>query len=100
MSDYIVSPQANQDVFLIWRYLAKHASLETANRVETEIYQAFESLSGKGASCFSAPLTGMVSFHFQVYPDDHRVLRSYLYTANRLRIGVIFAQAFKAVPRR
>jgi plasmid stabilization system protein ParE len=51
MDDYIVSPRAGDDLFLIWCYLAEHGSVETANRVEGEIYEAFESLCrtpGKG----------------------------------------------------
>ena len=30
--------------FRIWRYLAEEASLETANRVEAKLYEAFELL--------------------------------------------------------
>jgi len=68
MSDYILSPQANQDVFLIWRYLAKHASPETANRVETEIYQAFESLSRTpGQGHRRSDLTSHPVLFFTVY---------------------------------
>jgi antitoxin ParD1/3/4/toxin ParE1/3/4 len=45
MSDYIVSPKADEDVFELWRYLYEHAGFEIANRVEAEIYGAFEVLA-------------------------------------------------------
>jgi plasmid stabilization system protein ParE len=45
MSSYVVSPQADQDIFEIWRYLCQKASLDVANRVEEEIYSAFEALN-------------------------------------------------------
>jgi plasmid stabilization system protein ParE len=44
MSSYVVSPEADEDMFEIWRYLYQKASLEVANRVEKEIYSAFEAL--------------------------------------------------------
>jgi toxin ParE1/3/4 len=44
VSNYVVSPQADEDIFEIWRYLCQKASLEVANRVEEEIYSAFEAL--------------------------------------------------------
>ena len=44
MSSYVVSPQADEDIFEIWRYLCQKASLDVANRVEEEIYSAFEAL--------------------------------------------------------
>jgi plasmid stabilization system protein ParE len=41
MSGYIVSPKADDDIFLIWEYLFGRISLELANRVESELYAAF-----------------------------------------------------------
>jgi antitoxin ParD1/3/4/toxin ParE1/3/4 len=46
MSSYILSPEAQEDVFQIWAYLAEEASLETANRIESKIFGAFQSLAG------------------------------------------------------
>jgi plasmid stabilization system protein ParE len=45
MSDYIVSPKADEDIFGVWRYLYSRAGIEVANRVEAEIYSAFETLA-------------------------------------------------------
>lgn len=49
MSGYVLSPEAEEDVFQIWSYLAEEASLETANRVESKIYEAFQLLAGTQA---------------------------------------------------
>ena len=51
MSAYVVSAEAIEDIFQIWCYLAEHATLDVANRIEDELYAAFESLAempGKG----------------------------------------------------
>jgi plasmid stabilization system protein ParE len=45
MGSYIVSPQADEDIFEVWRYLFERAGSEIANRVESEFYVAFDSLA-------------------------------------------------------
>jgi plasmid stabilization system protein ParE len=45
MSSYVVSPQADEDIFEVWRYLFERAGAEIANRVESELYAAFDSLA-------------------------------------------------------
>jgi plasmid stabilization system protein ParE len=42
---YIVSPQAEEDIFGVWRYLYERAGIEVANRVESELYAAFDALA-------------------------------------------------------
>lgn len=45
MSGCIVSPEADIDIFEIWRYLFQRAGAEVANRVEAGIYETFEALA-------------------------------------------------------
>lgn len=45
MSGYVLSPKAHEEVFEIWRYLYERAGIDVANRVEAEIYGAFETLA-------------------------------------------------------
>ena len=45
MSGYLVAPRADEDIFEIWRYLHQRAGIEVANRVEADIYRAFETLA-------------------------------------------------------
>jgi plasmid stabilization system protein ParE len=41
---YLVSPEANSDIFEIWRWIAKD-SIELADRVEAELHDIFEALA-------------------------------------------------------
>jgi plasmid stabilization system protein ParE len=41
---YIVSPEANSDIFEIWRWIASD-SVELADCVDTELHEVFESLA-------------------------------------------------------
>ena len=45
MSSYVLSPQADEDIFEIWRYLYERGGDEIADRVESEIYAAFDALA-------------------------------------------------------
>jgi plasmid stabilization system protein ParE len=44
MKDYSVSPQAVEDLFEIWQYIAQDSE-EAANRVQSEFYDTFGELS-------------------------------------------------------
>ena len=45
MSGFLLSPDADEDVFQIWSYLFQRVGIETANRIESELYNAFEALA-------------------------------------------------------
>jgi plasmid stabilization system protein ParE len=45
MIDYVLSPQADTDLYEIWSYLVENADQRTADRVESECFQAFETLA-------------------------------------------------------
>jgi plasmid stabilization system protein ParE len=48
---YVVSPDAEADLQQIWRYLLGEAGLAVANRIQSELVDAFEELAdvpGKG----------------------------------------------------
>ncbi len=44
MSSYLLAPEAEEDVFQIWTYLAEKASPKTDDRIELKLYQAFDLL--------------------------------------------------------
>jgi|SRR5271157_1672844 len=68
MSSYVVSPEADEDIFEIWRYLYRKASLDVANRVEEEIYSAFEALDrNPGLGHKRSDLTSHPVLFFTVY---------------------------------
>jgi plasmid stabilization system protein ParE len=75
MSGYVLSAEAEEDIFQIWRYLAENAGLETANRVESKLYEAFELLSqtsGLGHKRFD--LTEQSVLFFRVRPYSYLVI--------------------------
>ena len=45
MSAFLLSPEADEDVWNIWRYLVEEASVSVANRIEAELFHAFEMLA-------------------------------------------------------
>jgi plasmid stabilization system protein ParE len=45
VTGYIIAPEADDDIYKIWRFLYTRASLDTANRVEAELYAAFADLA-------------------------------------------------------
>jgi plasmid stabilization system protein ParE len=48
---YLVAPEAKDDLRQIWRYLHEEAGPEVANRIESELLDAFQNLAdvpGKG----------------------------------------------------
>jgi len=47
MSGYVFAPEAEDDLFQVWRYLALEAGLAAADRVETRVFSTFELLRRK-----------------------------------------------------
>jgi len=75
MSGYILSPDAEEDVFQIWLYLAEKASVETADRVESKLYEAFELLAkspGLGHKRFD--ITEHPVLFFRVRPFSYLIV--------------------------
>ena len=72
MRGYVLSSEAQEDVFQIWSYLAEEASLETANRIESKIYEAFELLA-------ATPSLGHKRFDLTEHPVLFFRVRPYSY---------------------
>ncbi len=45
MSGFLLSPEADEDVWNIWRYLAEDTGVSAANRIEADLFRAFEVLA-------------------------------------------------------
>jgi antitoxin ParD1/3/4/toxin ParE1/3/4 len=45
MSAFLLSPEADEDVWNIWRYLAEEIGVSVANRIEAELFRKFEMLA-------------------------------------------------------
>jgi antitoxin ParD1/3/4 len=60
MSSYLLTPQAEDDLFSVWSYIAQD-NIEAADRVEAQIYAAFDFL-------VSAPQAGHVRHDLTARP--------------------------------
>ena len=68
MKPYFVAPEAEDDLRQIWRYLLGEAGLAVANRIQSELVDAFEGLAdvpGKGH--MRPDLTSRDVLFFSVY---------------------------------
>lgn len=72
MSGYVLSAEADEDIFQIWCYLAEKASVETANRVEAKLYEACALLA-------KTPGLGHKRFDFMKHPVLFFRVRPYSY---------------------
>jgi plasmid stabilization system protein ParE len=68
MSAFFLSPEADEDVWLIWKYLMEESGVSAANRIEAELFHAFETLARMpGIGHRRADLTNHPVFFFAVY---------------------------------
>ncbi len=68
MKPYVVAPEAEDDLRQIWRYLFREAGLAVADRIQSELVDAFDGLAdvrGKGHK--RSDLTGRDVLFFSVY---------------------------------
>ncbi len=68
MKPYVVAPEAEDDLRQIWRHLLGEAGLAIANRIQSELVDAFEGLAdfpGKGHK--RSDLTSRDVLFFSVY---------------------------------
>jgi len=65
---YVVAPDAESDLKEIWRYLLGEAGLAVANRVQSELVEAFEGLADVPGKGHKRPdLTNLDVLFFSVY---------------------------------
>ena len=75
MRGYTLSPEAEEDLFQIWRYLAEKASPEIADRIESRLYEAFEMLArNPGLGHKRTDLTKYPVLFFRVFPYSYLVI--------------------------
>lgn len=67
MSGFFVSPEADEDIWSIWRYLATESGFGIADRNESELYDTFKKLARTpGAGHRRHDLTDHPVFFFAV----------------------------------
>ena len=45
MNSFVLSPEAEEDIFEVWTYLANEVNVEFANQIESNLFDAFALLS-------------------------------------------------------
>ena len=74
MSNFVLSPDADEDVFQIWAYLFGRAGLDLANRIESELYNTFEALARMPGQGHRRPdLTDAPVLFFALYQLSDRL---------------------------
>ena len=48
MNSFVLSPEAEEDIFEIWSYLANEVKVEFADQIESNLFDAFALLSNGG----------------------------------------------------
>lgn len=75
MGIYILSPEAEEDIFEIWRYLAEEVSGDFANRVESELFDDFNLLAGEpGLGHKRQDLSLAPVLFFRAFPYQYMIL--------------------------
>jgi plasmid stabilization system protein ParE len=68
MKAFVLSPEAEEDVWNIWQYLAQEAGLAVAGRVEATLFAKMELLAGMpGIGHWRRDLSGEPVKFFSVY---------------------------------
>lgn len=75
MRSYLLSPEAEDDIFQIWCYLAQEASLQTADRIESKLYQSFGLITTNPGLGHQRPdLTQHPLLFFRVRPYSYLIV--------------------------
>ena len=57
MSGFLLSPEADEDVWNIWLYLAEETGVNVANRIEASCSGPSKCFRGRQASAIAAPIS-------------------------------------------
>jgi plasmid stabilization system protein ParE len=91
MSGYILSPEAEEDIFEIWSYLAKEASVALADQVESELFDDFSLLArSPGIGHRRQDLTSYPVFFYRAFPYQYMII--YRKSAPLEIVGVLHAK--------
>jgi antitoxin ParD1/3/4/toxin ParE1/3/4 len=75
MSGCILSPESEKDIFEIWSYLAREASVELANQVELDLFDDFELLArSPGLGHRRRDLTSFPVLFYRAFPYQYMII--------------------------
>ena len=69
MNSFVLSPEAEEDIFEIWSYLANEVNIEFADQIESNLFDAFALLSrNPGLGHKRQDLTSIPVLFYRAFP--------------------------------
>jgi len=71
MNSFVLSPEAEEDIFEIWTYLANEVNVEFANQIESNLFDVFALLSrNPGLGHKRQDLTNIPVLFYRAFPTS------------------------------
>jgi len=75
MNNFVLSPEAEEDIFEIWSYLATEVNVEMADKVEAHLFDAFALLSrNPGIGHKRQDLTSIPVLFYRAFPYQYMII--------------------------
>ena len=75
MNSYILSPEAEEDIFEIWSYLANEVNVDFANQIESKLFDDFDLLSrSPGLGHKRQDLTSIPVLFYRAFPYRYMII--------------------------
>ena len=75
MNSFVLSPEAEEDIFEIWTYLANEANVEFADQIESNLFDAFALLSrNPGLGHKRQDLTSIPVLFYRAFPFQYMII--------------------------
>jgi len=75
MNSYILSPEAEEDIFEIWSYLANEVNVDFASQIESKLFDDFELLSrSPGLGHKRQDLTSIPVLFYRAFPHQYMII--------------------------
>lgn len=75
MNSFILSPEAEDDIFEIWSYLANEVNVEFADQIDSNLFDAFAHLSrNPGLGHRRQDLTSIPVLFYRAFPYQYMII--------------------------
>ncbi len=75
MNSFILSPEAEEDIFEVWSYLANKVNVEFADQIESNLFETFAHLSrNPGLGHKRKDLTSIPVLFYRAFPYQYMII--------------------------
>ena len=75
MNSFVISPEAEEDIFEIWTYLANEVNAEFADQIESNLFDAFVFLArNPGLGHKRQDLTSIPVLFYRAFPYQYMII--------------------------